>query len=158
VDWLTLVLPLVKASEGCVLQAYKDTTGVWTIGYGHTGPEVHAGLTWTQAQAETQLDADLAYFGHLADLAIKVPVTPQQKAAFVDLLFNVGPGAAGVRDGIVVLKTGQPSTLLRLLNSGDYQGAAAQFLVWDRAGGIVVGGLLTRRTRENSLFLTGAWK
>ena len=157
-DWLTLILPLLKASEGCVLRAYKDTGGVWTIGYGHAGPDVHAGLVWTQADAEGWLKTDLAYFGHLADMAIKVPGTPQQKAAFVDLRYNVGQGAAGVRDGILVLKNGLPSTLLRLLNSGDYQGAADQFPEWDHAGGIVVGGLKTRRLREQSLFLTGSWK
>lgn len=46
--------------EGCRLKAYLDTVGVWTIFYGHTGPEVVEGLTGTQEQAEAQLDADIA--------------------------------------------------------------------------------------------------
>lgn len=49
----------LQRDEGCRLTAYRDTVGVWTIGYGHTGPEVRQGLTWTQAQADQQLDADI---------------------------------------------------------------------------------------------------
>lgn len=49
----------LKREEGVDLHAYQDQGGVWTIGYGHTGPEVHAGLVWTLAQAEAALLLDL---------------------------------------------------------------------------------------------------
>lgn len=52
-------LALTKRSEGCSLKAYQDLGGVWTIGYGHTGPEVHEGLTWTQEQCDDALKEDI---------------------------------------------------------------------------------------------------
>ena len=52
-------LALTKAGEGLRLESYQDSGGVWTIGYGHTGPEVHEGLVWTQEQAEEALKHDL---------------------------------------------------------------------------------------------------
>ena len=51
---------LTKRFEGLKLSAYKDQVGVWTIGYGHTGRGVHAGLTITQDQADTFLASDVA--------------------------------------------------------------------------------------------------
>jgi lysozyme len=157
-QWLILVRPLAKLSEGLRLQAYQDIGGVWTIGYGHTGGDVYPGLIWTEAQADAQLDADLYSFGDMLDEAVQISLLPQEKAALVDLLFNVGPGRVGARSGSLVLASGQPSTILRMVNASDIDGAAAQFMAWDKAGGLVVGGLETRRARERSLFLTGAWQ
>jgi lysozyme len=157
-QWLASVRPLTKLSEGLRLQAYQDVGGVWTIGYGHAGPQVHAGLVWTEAQADAQLNADLNSFGDRLDEAVRVSLLPQEKAALVDLLFNVGPGRAGARSGILVLASGQPSTILKMVNAGDIDGAAAQFMAWDKAGGKALLGLQARRARERSLFLTGAWQ
>src|SRR5258708_32540921 len=53
-------LALTKNFESCVLTAYADQGGVWTIGYGHTGPGVHAGMTITQAQADIFLESDVS--------------------------------------------------------------------------------------------------
>ncbi len=58
-DLLAVAIPLVKADEGCRLDAYRDTLGVWTIGYGHA--HVEPGTRWTQAQADAQLTADLKW-------------------------------------------------------------------------------------------------
>ena len=52
-------MALTESGEGFSSRAYRDTGGVWTIGYGHTGPEVHAGLVWTHSQAVDALLADL---------------------------------------------------------------------------------------------------
>lgn len=52
-------LALTREFEGCRLEAYQDQGGVWTIGYGHTGPDVHEGLTWTQEQADEAQKKDL---------------------------------------------------------------------------------------------------
>jgi len=49
----------IAAEEGCRLEAYRDTLGVWTIGYGHTGPAIVEGVTWTQQQADDQLAQDV---------------------------------------------------------------------------------------------------
>lgn len=46
-------LALVKSFEGCKLTAYEDQGGVCTVGYGHTGPDVHAGETITGDEARS---------------------------------------------------------------------------------------------------------
>lgn len=145
--WLDYCLPLVKASEGCRLTAYPDpgTGGApWTIGYGCTGPGIVEGTCWTQAQAEQALrDRLLNEFNPAVTAAVRVRLTPRMRAALNSLAYNIGASAFA------------RSTLVRLLNAGDYAGAADQFGVWKRAGGKVMPGLVTRRARERELFLQG---
>lgn len=134
----------------------------WTCGWGSTGPDVREGTVWTQETADARHDVNLRAAAALVDQAVRVSLTPRQKAALVSIVNNVGPGRvrrAGDpgRDGIVTLAGGQPSTLLRHLNIGDTSGAADQFLVWNRAGGVVLPGLVRRRAAERDLFLTGHW-
>ncbi|HDR9199680.1 TPA: lysozyme [Burkholderia vietnamiensis] len=137
----------------------------WTCGWGSTGPDVREGMVWTQATADARHDANLRASAALVDQAARVPLSPQQKAALVSIVNNVGPGRArGTlgpldqgRDGIITLASGQPSTLLRHLNIGDMAGAADQFPAWNRAGGVVQPGLVRRRAAERDLFLTGRW-
>jgi lysozyme len=52
-------LQMTMTEESLRLTAYQDAVGVWTIGWGHTGPEVHKGLVWTREQAEAALKEDL---------------------------------------------------------------------------------------------------
>lgn len=136
-------LRLTESFEGLRLEAYRDSVGVWTIGYGHTGPDVTQGLEITSDQAETLLAADIAWAEAVVNRAVKVSITQGQFDAMVDFVFNMG-GANFVR-----------STLLRLLNAGDYFGAAEQFMRWNKAGGKVLEGLTRRRAAERALFLTG---
>jgi lysozyme len=131
---------LTEGFEACRLIAYQDIRGIWTIGWGHTGPEVCEGLTWTQEQADAQLLADLQRFVDDINNEVNVPLTQGEFDALVDFTFNDGNGAF------------MGSTLLRLLNAGDYDGAAAQFPSWDHAAGVVVAGLLRRRQAEVALF------
>jgi len=85
------------------------------------------------------------------------PLTQNQFDALVSILFNVGPGAKGVKDGIITLKSGVPSTLLRMLNLSIYAGAADEFPKWCHGlGGALLPGLVTRRARERALFLGDA--
>jgi GH24 family phage-related lysozyme (muramidase) len=134
-------LNFIKDFEGCILEAYKDAVGVLTIGYGHT-----QGVTWeqriTQKEAEEFLKEDLNYFENSVSELVKVPLSDNQFAALVSFTFNVGAGAL------------TSSTLLRLLNSGDYQGASNQFQQWIYGDGKVLAGLVRRRTAERDLFLT----
>lgn len=133
-------LALTEQFEGCRINAYQDQVGVWTIGYGHTGPEVVAGLTITEAQAEAYLAADVQDAVHCVNRLVTVELSQEEFDALVDFVFNLGQGAfAG-------------STLLRELNTGSFAAAAAQFDKWDRAGGVVVAGLLRRRQAEGALF------
>ena len=146
-------LRLIEGSEGCELKAYPCPSGIPTIGYGHTA-SVRLGMTCTPAQASAWLCEDVHYAENLVQEHVKVALTQDQFDALVSILFNVGPGAKGEKDGIIVLANGQISTLLRKLNAGDYAGAAEEFPKWCHgAGGASLGGLATRRARERALFL-----
>lgn len=135
---------LVKEFEGFNLQAYQDGGGVWTIGYGHTGDDVHQWLIITDGDAENFLTKDLAGAEHTVNAAVKVPITQNQFDALVDFAFNLGGHALAT------------STLMRLLNEGDKMGAANEFAKWDHSGGKEVPGLLRRRLAERDLFLQEA--
>jgi GH24 family phage-related lysozyme (muramidase) len=134
-------LRLIKSFEGLRLEAYLDAVGVWTIGYGTTRG-VQPGMKITQAQAEQFLMQDLETFETAVTDLVNVPLNDDQFSALVSFTYNVGEGAfAG-------------STLLTLLNQRNYQGAADQFLLWNKGnGGVELAGLTRRRKAERSLFL-----
>lgn len=133
-------IDLIKKFEGCRLEAYKCPAGIWTIGYGHT-KGVKDGQIITQEQAEEFLREDLRIFEQTVESCVKVPLSQNQFDALVSFCYNCGSGA---------LKT---STLLRLLNEGNYSSAADQFLRWNKAGGKVLAGLTRRREEERVMFL-----
>lgn len=133
--------PFVAQFEGLELKAYRCPAGIWTIGYGHTGPDVHEGMVITKDEALALLGKDLASHVLQASGYIAVDVTQNQFIALTSFIYNIGVGA--FRD----------STLLKLLNRGDIQGAADQFLLWNKAGGKVLAGLTRRREAERALFL-----
>lgn len=139
---------MIRGFEDCRLTGYLDGGGVPTIGWGHTGPDVHPGMSITQAVADELFKGDVAGFVEDADAAIAVQVSQHFFDAFVSILYNVGPGAEGKADGILALKAGGPSTLLRLLNAGDTLGAIAEFARWHKDNGRRIGGLLDRRISE----------
>ncbi len=126
---------------GCI--AYRCPAGVWTLGYGCT-KGIREGMIWSHEQAEAALRDEIA--GHEAGVSrmVTVPVNQNQYDALVSFAYNCGDGAL------------QKSTLLRLLNRGDYEGAARSFAAWNKGGGRVLPGLVTRRAREASLFLKPA--
>lgn len=131
----------IRAYESCRLTAYLDTGGVPTIGWGHIGPEVHLGLTWTQAQADAAFLRDTGWAQAAVRCDVAVPLTQGQFDALVSLVFNIGAGAFA------------RSTLLRLLNQGNYRAAADEFPKWNRDNGQVVEGLSNRRAKERAMFL-----
>lgn len=133
-------IQLIQHFEGCRLTAYRDPVGVLTIGYGHTGPDVRVGMVLTQDQADALLGEDLARFAADVRPLVEADLADHQFSALVSLAYNVGIPAV------------RQSTLLRLLNRGDYWGAANQFGVWNRAGGRVLNGLVLRRAAERDLF------
>jgi GH24 family phage-related lysozyme (muramidase) len=133
-------LQLLKSFEGFSATAYQDIVGVWTIGYGTTSG-IRPGMRVTQSQAEDLLRRDLFRFETAVANLVKVPLNENQFSALVSFVYNVGEGAlAG-------------STLLRVLNQGNYREAANQFMRWNRAGGNEVAGLTRRRRAEQALFL-----
>lgn len=132
---------LIQQFEGLRLKAYQDAVGVWTIGYGHTGPDVTPGLVISQAQADALLARDLNRFETGVSRLVQVPLNQNQFDALLSFSYNLGLGSL------------QNSTLLRLLNQRDYAGAASQFPRWNKAGGKVLPGLTRRRAAEQALFL-----
>jgi lysozyme len=131
---------LTKQFEGLRLSAYQDQGGVWTIGYGHTGPNVYGGLTITEDQADQLLASDIAGAVTAVNNAVTAEISQEQFDALVDFVFNLGAAS---------LLT---STLLRDVNSGDFADAAPEFLKWDHCKGVVIPGLLRRRQAEMELF------
>jgi len=137
----TACASLIERFEQCRLEAYLPTPhDVPTIGWGSTGPDIKLGLTWTQDQANARFARSLSIFGHAVDDAVKGPTTQAQFDAIVCLTYNIGVGN---------LLT---STLLRLHNAGDYEGAAGQFAVWNKQAGKVLRGLVRRRAAEAALY------
>lgn len=139
----SLAAPLIKDYEGRKLVAYKCPAGIWTIGNGHTGPEVHEGLTITDAQADEWLMSDILKVVRGLARYINVPVTEGQFIALTSLAFNIG----------VSKLVHECPKLMRAVNAGDVELAAEEFLDINRAGGVVLPGLVRRRKAESDLYL-----
>ncbi|ENY0879769.1 lysozyme [Enterobacter hormaechei] len=139
-------IALIKEFEGCKLTAYRDSVGVWTIGYGWTQPvdgkPIRAGMTIKQETAERLLKTGLVSYESDVSRLVKVGLTQGQYDALVSFTYNLGARSLST------------STLLRKLNAGDYAGAADEFLLWNKAGGKVLNGLTRRREAERALFLS----
>lgn len=133
-------LSLIKSFEGLRLQAYQDSVGVWTIGYGTTRG-VKAGMKISKDQAERMLLNDVQRFEPEVQRLVTAPLSQNQWDALMSFTYNLGSANL------------ESSTLRRLLNAGDYQGAADQFPRWNKAGGQVLAGLTRRRADERELFL-----
>lgn len=147
-------LSLLESFEGEVLFAYDDAVyppvpydisaglrGTLTIGYGHTGPDVHPGQRITNQESATLLAADLHGFEVAVNNMVSHNINSNQFSALVCLCYNIGSSAL------------HGSTLMRLLNAGDVMGAADQFAVWNKVDGVAVEGLTRRRAAERALFL-----
>lgn len=135
---------LTKSAEGCALTAYPDPASggaPFTAGWGHTGSDVKPGMTVTQAQADAWLEYDLARSAQIVNSLVHVHLNQNQFDALVDFVFNVGAGNF------------RSSTLLRLLNAGNFAAAADQFCRWTQAAGKTMPGLVKRRAAERALFV-----
>lgn len=130
---------LTEQFEGLQLTPYKDVAGVWTDGYGNTHGVV-PGVSITPEKAQADLASNIEGAEFVVNRVVTVPLTQNQFDALVDFVFNLGSGNF------------QSSTLLRLLNGGNYSGASQEFPKWNHAGGVVVEGLTRRRLAEQALF------
>lgn len=133
----------LKQLEGFRKEAYKDTGGVWTIGYGTIkwmGKPVIQGMTITEQEAELALQADLAWAQTAVNQLVRVPLKQNMFDALVSFVYNIGENAFS------------KSTLLRKLNNKDYVGAGKEFLRWVFDNGKEVKGLVSRRLVEQGMF------
>lgn len=146
---------LVKSFEGCLQPAnaaktlfkpYYCPAHVLTIGWGHTndnGRKFKEGDTWTKGEVDNEFLADMAKFEKAVRRRVKVALTQSQFDALVSFTYNCGEGNLA-RSG-----------LLRKVNAKDFDGAANEFALWNRGGGVVLKGLVRRRAAEAALFREG---
>lgn len=132
-------LQLTERFESCLLKAYKDSGGVWTIGWGHTGDDVEEGLVITQGTADALLLRDVQKAVDHVNTYVNVPLHQEEFDALVDFEYNTG--------GL------EKSTMIKYLNARQYHKASEEFKKWvhDRAGHVLVG-LLRRRKADEELF------
>ena len=127
----------IAVHEGYSPVAYRPVPGdVPTIGFGTTDG-VKMGDRTDPVQALTRKLADVQRFEGALRQCVRVPLHQHEYDAFLSLAYNIGPGAfCG-------------STLVRRLNAGDYAGACAEILRWDRFQGQPLRGLTLRRQAEH---------
>lgn len=134
---------MIEGFEGCRLQAYKCPAGIWTIGYGHTGPDVFEGLVIDQAHADALLAHDSVRFA--VAVSHICPVANQnQFDAMVSLCYNIG---AGNFSG---------SSVARMHNAQRYGEADLDFALWNKIDHVVNDGLTRRRAAEAVVYRMAA--
>jgi len=129
---------LIAPSEGEVRQTYRDPIGIPTACFGQTGPDIRMGQTYTSEQCADMLVKEVQV--KLAEVDGCTPGLPDHlRRAFTSFAYNVGTAKyCG-------------STMARKARAGDYVGACAELSRWDRAGGKVLPGLVTRRAQERAV-------
>ena len=137
-------LALIKKFEGCELEAYQCSAGVWTIGYGHT-KGVAPGDSISQEEAEQMLVDELHEYESYVNEYVTVALSQNQFDALVSWVYNLGPANL------------KASTMLKVLNSGEYEDVPAQMKRWNKAGGKVLEGLIRRREAEACLYQGKKW-
>lgn len=138
-------LALIQKFEGCELESYRCSADVPTIGFGHTRG-VKDGDTCTQEEANQLLADDLEEFEGYVTKLVDIDLTQNEFDAMVAWTFNLGP---------TNLKS---STLLQKLNEDDRADVPHQMKRWNKAGGIVLNGLVRRREAEALLFQGEPWE
>jgi lysozyme len=136
-------LSFLKDQEGFKDTAYKDSGGVWTIGYGTIrvdGKPVVQGMTCTEPQAAAWMESHLASVQTAINQAVRTQLTQHQFDALCSFVYNEGEGAF------------RSSTLLGKINVNDFIGAGKQFDRWVYVGKNVIPGLIARRRRERDVF------
>jgi lysozyme len=141
------LVQLIRESEGCKLTAYQDDGGVWTIGWGHTGLEVVAGLEWSQTQADNQLLPDIktrAIRPLLEDMPGVADMPEECLTALADMYYNCR--RTSLRD----------STLRKRFLAKDYTAISGEITRWVRdAKGNIEPGLVARRKKDAALWKAG---
>lgn len=137
---------LIKKWEGFRSKPYLCSGNVATIGFGSTYYPNGKRVTLqdkpiNEAEAGYMLIIALGRYEKAVNKLVKAVINQNQFDALVSFVYNVGAAAF------------EQSTLLKVLNAGDYEGAAQQFLRWNKAGGKVVEGLTNRRKDEMALFM-----
>lgn len=135
---LDTLIELIKRFEGCRLMPYLCPAGIWTCGWGSTGPDVYPGRVWTQEYADRRLVSDAKRFLR-GTLLLCPELMGDALASITDFAYNLGLGRL------------RSSTLRKRINEGDYDAARHELMRWTRGGGRVLPGLVARRKTEADL-------
>jgi len=139
---LALAVPMIERWEGTRLIPYRDIVGIMTVCTGETRVEMRR-HTREECSALLRQAVVNDYGAAVLKAVPALERRPYQLAASISLAYNIG-GAAFAR-----------SSVARRFNAGDWRGGCEAFLMWNRAGGRVVQGLVNRRLDERRLCLTG---
>lgn len=136
----------LKEREGLRLEAYQDQKGVWTIGWGHT--PATKGMRITETQAEALFASDVKAMEDAINRSVRVKISQEMFDALLIFVFNIGAAAFST------------STMLKKINAGNFEGAAAEFPKWNKitmpdGKKIVSDGQVKRRAIEESIFRSG---
>ena len=138
-------LELIKKFEGCETTAYQDSVGVWTIGFGHT-KGVEEGQTCSIEDAESMLANEMdEYEGYINNM-VKVDLQQHEFDSLVAWVYNLGPTNLS------------ESTMLKVLNGGQFDRVPDEMNRWTRAGGEILEGLVRRRQAESLMFQNLDWR
>lgn len=146
---IALAAGVVMKWEGYRADPYFDSVGVLTVCYGATQDVQRR--RYSRAECDAFLARDLEKARETVHACVKRPMLPHQEAALISFAYNVGPGKAGMRDGLCVLKSGRQPQIRVKANAGDWVGACAELSNWTRAGGRKLLGLERRRADERRL-------
>lgn len=136
-------IALIKKFEGLRLTSYLCPRGIPTIGFGHTGPDVHLGQTINEREAEQFLKGDLLRFEHgVEEYLDGIPASFNEFSAMVCLAYNIGLGRF------------RTSSVLKYHRQGKKLLAANAFLLWIFVNKKKTLGLVRRRTAERSLYVS----
>ena len=134
------LLRLIRQFEGCRLRAYLCPAGVWTVGWGATGPGITRGVVWDQPTADARLGVDATKYLLAAIKQSPVLATDMDRAAAVaDFCYNLGTGRY------------RASTLRRKINAEEWNSACDELGKWVWGGGRKLPGLVRRRAAEATL-------
>jgi lysozyme len=131
---------LISKWESFSAKPYVCPAGKWTIGYGHTKGVTETSPPITIEQAVDLLAEDAEEAAEAINRLCKATLTQGQFDAMCSLTFNIGIAAF------------TKSTLLKMVNAGNWAGAARQFDLWIHSNGRVLNGLVERRKEERALF------
>lgn len=137
-------LDLIKSFEGCMLTAYKpvQTEQDYTIGWGHYGSDVYAGMVITQAQADQFLFEDVQRFVNAVNqYQSRFNFNQNEYDALVSFTYNCGEGSL--------------QAVMSCCNTK--QEIAEECKLYNKSSdGQVLAGLVRRREEEYKLFMSGA--
>ena len=140
VDNVDKLKKLLITKENCKNHAYLDQGKIWTIGCGHT-KGVKPGDYISDATIEKYFSEDIKEHIKYVLFYAKVPLTQNQFDMLVSWRYNTVPSQY------------RNSTLLKLLNNGDYIGASNEFEKWVYADNGKSEGLIKRRKEEKDVFV-----